>query len=70
MVSLSSSEVLGEVFEMYRRGEIPGPLAFVGRGSNILFPDTGLGGTLVRFEHGDGASGCRWFSDGSVDVDA
>ncbi len=70
VVSLSSSEVLGEVFEMYRRGEIPGPLAFVGRGSNILFPDTGLGGTLVRFEHGDGASGCRWFSDGSVDVDA
>ena len=70
VVSLSSSEVFGDVLDMYHRGEIPGPLAFVGRGSNILFPDAGLGGTLVRFEHGDGGSGSRWHSDGRVDVDA
>ena len=70
VVSLSSSEVFGDVLDMYHRGEIPGPLAFVGRGSNILFPDAGLGGTLVRFEHGDGGSRSRWHPDGSVDVDA
>ncbi len=70
VVSLSSSEVFGDVLDMYHRGEIPGPLAFVGRGSNILFPDAGLGGTLVRFEHGDGGAGCRWLSDGQVEVDA
>jgi UDP-N-acetylmuramate dehydrogenase len=55
---------------MVDRGELPSPLSFVGRGTNVLFPDEGFEGTLVRFEQTDPGSGCRWEEGGLVKVGA
>ena len=60
VISVSGLAEMEEVFSLRSREEIPGPLHFVGRGSNILFPDRGLEGTLVRLETADLSSSCRW----------
>lgn len=65
VVFVSSSADIEELFEMESAGEIPGPLRFVGRGSNILFPDRGLDGTLVRF---GSETAPVWEEDGQVRV--
>ncbi len=70
VVCVSSAEEMEEVFDLKRRNKLPGPLVFSGRGSNILFPDQGIEGTLVRFEPGDWASACRWTEEGEVYAEA
>ncbi len=67
---VSTAEEMEEVFVLRSQDKIPGPLFFSGRGSNILFPDQGIEGTLVRFEPGDLASACRWTGEGEVYADA
>ncbi len=70
VISVSGLPEMEEVFSLRSREEIPGPLHFVGRGSNILFPDRGLEGTLVRLEAADLSSACRWREGGEVYVEA
>ena len=70
VVCVSTAEEMEEVFVLRSQDKIPGPLFFSGRGSNILFPDQGIEGTLVRFEPGDLASACRWTEEGEVYADA
>jgi len=67
---VSTTSDLEKILEMQERGAVPAPLVFVGRGTNILFPDEGFGGTLVRFEQTDLSAGCRWEECGRVSVDA
>jgi len=70
VVSVSSAAEMEEVFSLKCRGEMPGPLVFVGRGSNILFPDQGFEGTLVRLEPAALSSPLRWTENGEVYVEA
>ncbi len=70
VVSVTSRSDVEEVFSWLARGLVPGPIFFVGRGSNILFPDKGLEGTLVRFESGVSGSASRWNDDTEVFVEA
>ena len=70
VVSVSTVSDLEKVLEMMEHGVLPAPLGFIGRGSNILFPDEGFVGTLVRFDQPDPSSGCCWEDNGQVRVSA
>lgn len=70
VVSVSTPADLEKVFEMQVQGELPLPLCFVGRGTNVLFPDHGFDGTLVRFEHSSTQAAPDWKETGCVRASA
>ncbi len=63
----SSMEELLHVLDLVDRGALPGPVRFVGNGSNLLFPDTGLPGTTISLKR---MTRFRILPDGSIDADA
>lgn len=66
VISVSSLSDIERVFELSENGDLPEPLSFVGRGTNILFPDDGFEGTLVRFEYRESSTACDWDAEGGV----
>lgn len=63
----STMEDLQRVLEQVDRGALPGPVRFVGNGSNLLFPDGGLPGTTISMKR---MTRFSFLPDGLIDADA
>lgn len=62
-----SIDSLLEVLEAISCGRLPGPVRFIGNASNLLFPDTGMAGTVISLKR---MSGFRILEDGVVEAEA